>query len=1274
MGHVKAFWKKVVSLGVLSVLGGAALPSAVGQVPKEPARSLDVLEFYRPELTLSTSNVRLEQVLDRLPNRTAWQSRLEQSAASDSRMDVLIDPRSATAVNLLTSQPLLPGDGKGNQVSMADLSRSLGRSVASVDEAVVGEAARRLALRNRELLGIEASQLGVARATQVNPNLWQVSIPQVHQGIPVRDGRVVATISHGNVVVMGTEAWGNVRIATTPAVSAAQALELGFGYAGGRAPEDVMIRGAALEIVPIAPRRYQAGEAFAGPLGAGYEHWLVWTFVFQRPPEVGQWEVMVDATSGEVVAFVDKIQHQQQRQVTGGVYPLTSTGVCPNNTQCGTMQSNWPMPFTDTGLAAPNNFTNSAGIFNFTSGTATTTLTGRFVDIVDTCGAVTASSATGNINLGGTNGQHNCTTGGFSAGNTASSRSAFYEVNRIAEQARGWLPNNGWLQSRLTTNVNIIDTCNAFWNGSSINFFRSGGGCRNTGEIAGVFDHEWGHGLDDNDAAGSLSNSSEGYADIAAIYRLQTSCVGHGFFDASSSGSCGLTADGTGRNANENQVGGTHCDLDCSGVRDADWNKHQGQTPDTALGFVCSQCTTGPGPCGRQVHCAAAPSRQAAWDFAARDLQASPFNLDTQTAFIVANRIFYQGSGNIGSWHACTCGASSNGCGAANGYMQWLAADDDNGNLGDGTPHMTAIFNAFNRHGIACTTPTPVNSGCAGGPTAAPSTLTATPGNFQVGLSWSAVSGASRYWVFRTEGHAGCNFGKTKIAEVTGTSFTDSQVANGRPYFYNVVAAGASTACFGRASTCVGATPNLPTTPDFTVACSPSSLSVAQGASGSTSCTVTSQNGFSAAVSLSCSGLPSGAACSFSPNPVTPPAGGNVSSTATVSVSGTTQTGSFPFQVQAVSGALTRTAAMNLNVTGTGGGGAQTAVFDAGLQAPRCASVGSSCDSGAALLLGRDGRGPEPNQPNTINDSCADGTSGTFHADESNDRIRVSTLDGTNFAPGKSVRIEATVWAWTTPSQDRLDLYFTGNASSPSWTFLTTLTPTVAGAQTLSATYTLPSGGMQAVRARFRYQGSATPCGTGSFNDHDDLVFAVNAPPSNAVFFDDFETDRGWTRNAGGTDTATTGLWERGDPQATNSSGAKQLGTTVSGVNDLVTGRLAGTSAGAQDIDSGVTTIQSPAIQLPSTGSLTLSFSYYLAHGSNATSADFLRVRVVGTTASTVFERLGAAVDVDASWATASASLNAFAGQTIRIVIEAADAATASLVEAAVDDVRISQQ
>jgi hypothetical protein len=50
-----------------------------------------------------------------------------------------------------------------------------------------------------------------------------------------------------------------------------------------------------------------------------------------------------------------------------------------------------------------------------------------------------------------------------------------------------------------------------------------------------------------------------------------------------------------------------------------------------------------------------------------------------------------------------------------------------------------------------------------------------------------------------------------------------------------------------------------------------------------------------------------------------------------------------------------------------------------------------------------------------------------------------------------------------------------------------------------------------------------------------------------------------------------------------------------------------------------------------------------------------------------------ATANVNAAWTTGSASLNAFAGQTVRILIDAADAGGASLVEAAVD-VKIVQQ
>jgi hypothetical protein len=125
-----------------------------------------------------------------------------------------------------------------------------------------------------------------------------------------------------------------------------------------------------------------------------------------------------------------------------------------------------------------------------------------------------------------------------------------------------------------------------------------------------------------------------------------------------------------------------------------------------------------------------------------------------------------------------------------------------------------------------------------------------------------------------------------------------------------------------------------------------------------------------------------------------------------------------------------------------------------------------------------------------------------------------------------------------------------------------------------------------------------------------------------------------------------------------------------------VVGRAGGAAAapGANDVDGGTTSVRSPSIALPAGGTLTLSYSWYLGHGNNASSADFLRISVVTGSGTTVlFTAAGAATDRDASWATGSVNLTPYAGQNVQILIEAADASTASLVEAGVDNVVIRQ-
>jgi hypothetical protein len=176
------------------------------------------------------------------------------------------------------------------------------------------------------------------------------------------------------------------------------------------------------------------------------------------------------------------------------------------------------------------------------------------------------------------------------------------------------------------------------------------------------------------------------------------------------------------------------------------------------------------------------------------------------------------------------------------------------------------------------------------------------------------------------------------------------------------------------------------------------------------------------------------------------------------------------------------------------------------------------------------------------------------------------------------------------------------------------------------------------------------------------------------ALYDDFEINRGWQLNPYGTDTAGSGRWQVARPIVVYYSGVPtQLGTGTSGSKVLVTGAATGGAASANDID-GTTTVRSAPVDVPANpGALT--FNWYLAHRANSTSADSLRAYIEDEAGVRVqvFAATGKAAVVAAAWKAATVGITQWAGHKIRIVFTATDGGGDSIVEAAVDDLRIRQ-
>ena len=105
----------------------------------------------------------------------------------------------------------------------------------------------------------------------------------------------------------------------------------------------------------------------------------------------------------------------------------------------------------------------------------------------------------------------------------------YNHANVVRDFTLDYNPNYpGLQQSEFPVNVNLNDVCNAYYDYSSINFFRAGGGCSNTA-FSTIIHHEYGHHLVAMAGSGQ-GQYGEGMGDVMGVLIMDEAELAWGFF------------------------------------------------------------------------------------------------------------------------------------------------------------------------------------------------------------------------------------------------------------------------------------------------------------------------------------------------------------------------------------------------------------------------------------------------------------------------------------------------------------------------------------------------------------------------------------------------------------------------------------------------------------------------------------------------------------------------------------------------------------------------
>ncbi|MBK7876909.1 MAG: hypothetical protein IPJ77_14380 [Planctomycetes bacterium] len=360
----------------------------------------------------------------------------------------------------------------------------------------------------------------------------------------------------------------------------------------------------------------------------------------------------VDARTGELVLRTPSVHFFG---VTGTVSALCSPGVLPDI--ASNPEQAQLFRHLNVTSSAGNATTDAAGTFTIAGANSPTQVTfrfqGPFANVVNSAGASYTLAQTLQPGVANT-----VTLNPSSIASVTAQANAFRCVNLLRDFIRATNPTDSRGDFVAVANVDVSGTCNAYYNGGSINFFPAGGGCANT-SYSTVVSHEHGHWMNDRYSTGNGPDGmGEGNADVWAMYIYDTPVVGQNF-----SGGSFIR---TGLNTRP----------------------------------FCGDASPA---CNGEVHVDGEVWMGAAWKIRA-NLNATLGNAQGDLA---ANTLFlaWMNAYNQGGIRSVI-------------ENQWLTLDDDDGVLDNGTPHFADIDNGFRAQGfpgITAPCPSPTTF-CASSP------------------------------------------------------------------------------------------------------------------------------------------------------------------------------------------------------------------------------------------------------------------------------------------------------------------------------------------------------------------------------------------------------------------------------------------------------------------------------------------------------------------------------------------------------------------------------